>query len=78
MGRLRRLSTESSADVVQIDLQDQAAGRGSTWFLIAVGLGLFCVYLAISYLEAWIQLQAVCEAAIGRDALMLCLQYGAQ
>lgn len=50
----------------------------STWFLATVGLSLLCIYLAILNIQGWLQLEAVCEVAMSKDALTLCLQYGAR
>lgn len=50
----------------------------TTWFLATIGLSLLCVYLAIVNIQGWLQLEAVCEVAMSKDALTLCLQYGAR
>jgi hypothetical protein len=50
----------------------------TTWFLATISLSLLCIYLAILNIQGWLQLEAVCEVAMSKDALTLCLQYGAR
>ena len=79
MRRGRRGSNHLAVDRTSIDALDiDHASDNSRWLLPAVGLGLFCIYLAILNIEAWGRLEAVCEVAMSKDALTLCLQFGAR
>jgi hypothetical protein len=68
---MRRLRMATNVECFEADY-------GSNWFLPSVGLALLCLYLLILNVEAGSQLKAVCDVAIGEDALTLCLQYGAR
>jgi hypothetical protein len=77
LARARRNSGQLAADRTDLDAP-VAEHRDSTWFLATVGLVLLCIYLAILNIQGWLQLEAVCEVAMSKDALTLCLQYGAR
>lgn len=70
----RPLLYEGAAEAPDFD----PTGSDSKWFLPAIGLGLLCMYLMGLNVQTWSRLEAVCEVAMSKDALSLCLQYGAR
>jgi hypothetical protein len=79
MTRSRRDTDSPAADATDLEAAVAEPPQGSTtWFLATIGLSLLCFYLAIVNIQGWLQLEAVCEVAMSKDALTLCLQYGAR
>ncbi len=72
MGQLRTKTHERAVDLASTNSQYSEVTYGPNWFLLAVGVSIFCIGLVALNIQAWNRLEAVCDVAMSKDALTLC------